>query len=181
MLATIGGTNGDTAGALGEPVETAAPAGAALALAGTAERSDGGFAMNETTLGRLQGGCFCGAVRYEISGPITGSMICHCLSCRRVAAAPVVAWISLVPASLRFVKGQPARFRSSPPVERGFCRDCGTQLTYAHDAESGNIDVATCSLDTPEATPPTHHSWVEHRLPWVQFSDGLPAYGQSSP
>ena len=38
----------------------------------------------------IQGGCMCGAVRYSATTNPANSMVCHCQSCRRAAAAPVV-------------------------------------------------------------------------------------------
>ena len=123
-----------------------------------------------------RGGCFCGAVRYEARGTPSNTMVCHCRTCRRVAAAPVVAWVTFERSALAFVKGEAASFHSSGPVTRTFCRDCGTPLTYTHADSADTIDVTTCSLDQPEAFPPTHHSWLGHDLAWVRFGDGLPAF-----
>ena len=125
-----------------------------------------------------QGGCICGAVRYEAGGAPTNTMICHCRTCRRVAAAPVVAWVTYPRESFRFVKGEPASFHSTAPVTRTFCRDCGTPLTYRHADSPETVDVTTCSLDAPESFPPTHHSWLDHDLPWVRFGDGLPTFAE---
>jgi hypothetical protein len=103
-------------------------------------------------------------------------MVCHCRTCRRVAGAPVVAWVTFATERFRFVQGEPAHFNSTPPVTRTFCHDCGTPLTYAHADSPGTLDITTCTLDDPEAFPPTHHSWLSHDLAWVRFGDGLPAF-----
>ena len=123
-----------------------------------------------------RGGCFCGTIRYEAAGQPSNMMVCHCATCRRVAASPVVAWVTFERARFAFVKGDPASFHSSAPVTRTFCRDCGTPLTYAHADSPATVDVATCSLDRPDAFPPTHHSWLSHDVAWVRFGDGLPAF-----
>jgi hypothetical protein len=34
----------------------------------------------------------------------------------------------------------------------------------------------TCSLEDPEAFPPTHHIWMSHKLNWENLADGLPAF-----
>src|SRR4051812_19070263 len=108
----------------------------------------------------LEGGCFCKAVRYRIKGTPSNTMVCHCQSCRRVAAAPVVAWVTFNKADFEFVQGTPARFHSSKPVTRTFCPTCGTALTYETEKFPDMIDITTCSLDDPSAFPPTHHSWL---------------------
>lgn len=127
----------------------------------------------------VEGGCFCGAIRYRAEGKPTNTMACHCESCRRVAAAPVVPWLTFPTKSFRFTKGKPTEFNSSEPVRRSFCPVCGTPLTYAHRKSPEQIDVTTCSVDDPNAFPPTHHSWQIDDLKWVKFGDGLPAFQES--
>ena len=127
----------------------------------------------------VEGGCFCGAVRYRVSGKPENTMVCHCQTCRRVAGSPVVAWLTFTKANFRITKGEPAQFRSSPPVRRTFCGQCGTPISYERDDAPDTIDVTTCSLDTPAAFPPTHHSWLSHDVAWVKVGDGLPTFPQS--
>jgi hypothetical protein len=128
------------------------------------------------TTPRVEGGCFCGAIRYRAEGRPTNTMIC-----RRVAAAPVVPWLTFLTSNFRFTRGKPKEFSSSEPVRRGFCEACGTMLTYAHRKTPDQIDIATCTLDDPDAFPPTHHSWLSDDLKWIKFGDGLPTYREFRP
>jgi hypothetical protein len=129
----------------------------------------------------INGGCFCGAIRYRAEGVPSNSMVCHCRTCRRVTGAPAVGWLTFPLASFRFSRGEPDEFQSSPPVLRTFCRQCGTPLTYRHESSPETLDVATGTLDDPNAFPPTHHSWLSHGLSWVKFGDGLPTFPESRP
>jgi hypothetical protein len=124
----------------------------------------------------LTGGCSCGAVRYETDAIPFHRTLCHCVDCRRTAAAPAVAWFSVPASALRYVRGSPAVHRSSPQVERSFCAACGTPLTYRNDAYAEEIDVQTCTLDQPEAAPPQDHTFASQRLSWMRVDDGLPVY-----
>jgi hypothetical protein len=126
-----------------------------------------------------EGGCTCGAIRYRVKGQPANSMVCHCRTCRRVAAAPVVAWVTFPAAQFELLSGQPSQFHSSGPVRRTFCSACGTPLTYEHTDAAGFVDITTCSLDDPDLFPPTHHSWLSHDLEWVRFGDGLPTFPES--
>ena len=129
----------------------------------------------------IEGGCLCGAIRYRVTGRPTNTMICHCGTCRRAAGSPVVAWLTFARANFQISKGTLAEFSSTPPVLRGFCGQCGTPLTYSHRDSPDAIDVTTCSLDDPQAFPPTHHSWLSDNVGWVRFGDGLPMFPQSRP
>jgi hypothetical protein len=66
---------------------------------------------------------------------------------------------------LRFTRGQPARFRSSNKVSRGFCRECGTPLTYEPDGAPPEIAIAT--LDDPGDVAPVVQLNVARRFRWV--------------
>jgi hypothetical protein len=124
----------------------------------------------------LQGGCFCGAIRYEAQGPAFHATLCHCDDCRRATGAPAVAWFSVESGKLRYLQGEPTELRSSPQVTRAFCGRCGTQLTYRHDLSPDETDITTCSLDNPELAPPQDHTFASHRVRWLEVCDRLPAF-----
>ena len=84
----------------------------------------------------LTGGCFCGRVRYEAPGPAFNRTSCPCSICRRMSAAPFVAWFSAARSRLRFAC-EPARFRSSDKATRSFCPECGTRLAFELDGAHG--------------------------------------------
>jgi hypothetical protein len=124
----------------------------------------------------LQGGCYCGAVRYEALGPPMHCTLCHCEDCRRVSGAPALAWFSVPFDRLRFTKGAPTELRSSAAVTRSFCGRCGTQLTWRGDASADEIDVTTCSLDNPQLAAPQDHTFAASRVRWLEVCDRLPAF-----
>lgn len=125
------------------------------------------------------GGCLCGAVRYRLEQAPETSMVCHCRSCRRQSGAPVMAWVTVETMAFHYVSGAATQLASSPGVTREFCPQCGTPLTWRHADDGDWLDVTTCSLDDPDAFPPTHHCWLSHDLSWVKFDDGLPAFPRS--
>lgn len=126
---------------------------------------------------QIEGGCFCGWVRYRASSNPLGSLICHCKTCRKVTAAPLIPWVTFRRADFQFVTGTPSTLQSSATVLRTFCPACGTPLTYESERYADEVDVTTCSLDDPNAYPPTHHSWVSHDLTWI--TNDLPTYPKS--
>jgi hypothetical protein len=126
----------------------------------------------------LAGGCFCGQLRYEASGTPFHETSCHCTICRRTTGAAFVTWFSVPRSQLRFVRGEPTRFRSTDKGTRSFCPSCGTQLTFELEGLD-EIDVTTCSLDAPDALPPKDHTYMKSKLGWVNPADGLPQYRES--
>jgi hypothetical protein len=127
----------------------------------------------------LQGGCMCGAVRYEASGEPFNATLCHCVDCRRASGAPALAWFSVRRDTLHWTRGSPARNASSPGVERLFCGQCGTQLTWDGAGAPGEIDVTVCSLDDPEAVAPADHTFASQQLRWLHLADTLPRYART--
>lgn len=128
----------------------------------------------------IEGGCLCGTVRYRVIGADTARTLCHCRSCRLASGAPSVAWVVFRAADLAFVKGQPARFHSSPSVTRTFCGQCGTPLTYQSESRPHTVDVTTVSLDAADDFAPTKEIWVEERLSWERVNEALPQFRGSS-
>ena len=128
---------------------------------------------------RYEGGCFCGAVRYRLTGPITQACYCHCESCRRAAGAPYVAWCTVDRERFEVTRGELTLHASSPRVARGFCARCGTSITYAHGARN-DIDITIVTLDAPERVVPRRHLWIVDKLPWIEIDDGLPQFDEFS-
>lgn len=130
---------------------------------------------------KLQGGCQCGAVRYSITGDSILTAICHCTMCRRANAAPVVAWAMFQDSQVAFEGDKPHLYSSSADAQRGFCRSCGTQISFTASFLPGLIDITIGSLDDPEAIKPTLHYWDSEHLSWVDFADGLPRHPEFPP
>lgn len=129
----------------------------------------------------MNGGCFCGFVRFVAGGTPTDSTNCHCSICRRVGAAPFVAWFTVARAAFRFVAGEPASFASSAHGTRTFCPRCGTPLTFRSSHSPDEVDVTTCSLDDPEAVPPQDHTRASARVSWVELGARLPVFPEGRP
>ena len=124
----------------------------------------------------LAGGCSCGAIRYTVAENLSNRCFCHCRSCRRASGAPFVAWGTANRSEFDITHGELSVYVSSAKVQRGFCRQCGTSLTYANDANPQTLDIALATLDEPTLIKPEFHIWLENKLDWVVINDGLPTY-----
>ena len=124
-----------------------------------------------------QGGCQCGAVRYEVSGEPQHVALCHCNDCRKSSGAPMVAWAAVTDAQFKLVQGEPVTFNSSGSAMRSFCPKCGSGLYY-RNAEflPGIVDIQSATLDDPDALPPSAHIQVAERLGWMKTAHSLPLF-----
>jgi hypothetical protein len=118
----------------------------------------------------IEGGCFCGSIRYRIEPGDYRAGNCHCTMCRRIHAAPHVAWLVVPAARFSYSKGEPVPLRSSPAGSRYFCQACGTHIACTNDSHPEIVDVTLCSLDEPTAHVPDFEVFTDTRLPWP----GLP-------
>ena len=127
----------------------------------------------------ITGGCLCGAVRYESSEPPIRTTICHCRMCQKSTGSAFMVAVGLSQTALRFTKGEPKLYRSSPIKDKGFCANCGSLLFDQYLTPTGNSDpdmiwAQVGTLDHPETVSIGSHTGVESQLPWVHFDDGLP-------
>ena len=137
--------------------------------------------MNSENEINRHGGCLCGEIQFEITGPLTNLCYCHCHSCRRATGAPFVAWGTISNSQFHWLQGEPIRFRSSSRATRSFCGSCGTSLTYQDDSSKDKFDItlATITLsaqDSDSGIEPECHIWIEDKLPSIELTNTLPQY-----
>jgi hypothetical protein len=120
-----------------------------------------------------QGGCLCGAVRYEVNGPLRQVVACHCDMCRRTsghfAAATAVRREALVLQEERGLRG----YDSSATARRGFCQFCGSNLFWAPNDES-RVSIMAGTLDKPTGLTIAVHIFVNDAGDYYRIADGMP-------
>jgi hypothetical protein len=114
-------------------------------------------------------------VRYRIDAAVGAAAHCHCTMCRRASGAVAVTWFTIAPAAFALTAGEFATWRFSAKGERGFCPDCGCQITFRHDDAPGELDVTLATLDDAADHPAARHIWTDSRLPWLTLDPRLPA------
>jgi len=132
----------------------------------------------------ITGGCQCGRVRYAMNVPrVEKPHTCHCRMCQKATGGLFAALAGCAKSSLEWTQGEPAFFASSNLASRGFCRECGTPLTFAY-ATPERIAVSIGSLDHPEKVAPARQYGMEgclpafatlHTLPGTTTEDDIPA------
>jgi hypothetical protein len=122
---------------------------------------------------RITGGCQCGAVRYALHEAPSGPHICHCRMCQKAFGSFFAPLTGVAVDKFELTRGALALFRSSDRAERGFCRDCGTPLTF-HYVGRRRIAVSIGSLDRPAEVAPREQFGLEARMPWFAALPGLP-------
>jgi len=128
------------------------------------------------------GGCLCGAVRYEVRGPLRDVLVCHCEECRR--------WHGHFSASTAASKGDVVlvesrglRWIDSPSSDagarRGFCAECGSSLFWDPPRRE-TISIAAGTLDGPTGLSVAGHWFVSQAGDYYELpDDGAPRHERS--
>ncbi len=126
----------------------------------------------------MTGGCLCGAVRYEVRGPLAPISICHCSVCRRIHGE-AAAYTRCRTEDLVLVEERGLARTEHDGAAYSFCRECGSQLFWERPGR-GTISIAPGSLDGPTGLRVQHHIWVSSAADWELLADGLPAFAEGS-
>jgi hypothetical protein len=121
----------------------------------------------------LRGGCQCGAVRYEARTEGDEAYYCHCRMCQRAFGHLSGVFFKVDRGDLQWESGEPAYYQSSRIARRGFCRECGSPLSFEHPG-SEELHLALGSLDEPERFRPVAHYGAESIVGPFFADDGLP-------
>jgi hypothetical protein len=128
------------------------------------------------------GRCLCGAVSYEVRGPLRDVLICHCEECRRwhghvsaSAAARKEDLVLLQQRGLRWIRSP----RSEADARRGFCAKCGSSLFWDPPRRE-TISIAAGTLDDASGLRIVSHWYVSQAGRYYELEDdGLPHHERS--
>ena len=121
------------------------------------------------------GGCLCGAVAYELRGPLRPVVNCHCGQCRRTHGH-IGAYTNLPRARLSLTETRGLKwYASSDVARRGFCGTCGASLFWDR-LESDAISVAAGTLDAPSGLTTAADIFVADKGDYYELPEGLTTY-----
>lgn len=128
----------------------------------------------------VTGRCLCGAITFEGDGDPAWVVNCHCRICQRASGAGFLTYVGFMSDHFDWTSGPPAIYRSSPGVERGFCPNCGSTLSFARP-DRGEISVFAGVLDDPNGLAPTGHAFFEQHMAWLATTDNAPRWNRHPP
>ena len=127
----------------------------------------------------MAGGCLCGAVRYEVTGPFLRAGHCHCSRCRKHSGAAVLTQGRVRREDFRLLSGEEC-VRVYRPAEgaavKAFCVQCGSSLFGGTWPEGPEVSIRLGSVDGDPGIRPQVHTFVDSRAPWDEITDDLPRY-----
>lgn len=115
-----------------------------------------------------RGGCLCGNIRFEATGPVEKPHTCSCTMCQRHSGAFTLCWVEFASEQVRWTGpgGAPSAWRSSDFSSRAFCPICGGTLGAIDD--NSVIALALGAFDSAGAQEliPAYHSYRGARPRW---------------
>ncbi|HSM95661.1 MAG TPA: GFA family protein [Rhizomicrobium sp.] len=101
---------------------------------------------------KVEGGCYCGALRYVAEGEPAMKAQCHCRECQYITGGSPNVFMAMPQDGFKYTKGTPKQFKRKDlerAVTREFCGECGTHVvTRAPGFPMVIIKVG--SLDDPK-------------------------------
>lgn len=100
----------------------------------------------------VEGGCYCGSLRYRATGDPVFKGQCHCRECQYISGGHPNVIVALPESGFSYTKGAPKQFRRSDlekPVTREFCPECGTHILAKSSALPGALIIKVGTLDDP--------------------------------
>ena len=128
------------------------------------------------------GRCLCGAVRYEMDGPFTFMVNCHCSMCRKQHGAQFVTFAAAPLSGFRWISGEEnlSCYASSPSGKRTFCKTCGSAGPML--APQTKMAIAPAgNLDGDPGLRPQMHIFTGSKAPGYTITDALPQHEEYPP
>jgi hypothetical protein len=133
--------------------------------------------MTASVLETREGGCLCGAVRFQAGLSSRSFGACHCQMCRRWTGSALLA-ISVPSAQIVWQGAEHiARFQSSDWAERANCRICGSALFYRVTGDgpgAGDTELPIGSFDNADGLTFDSEIYVDLKPDCYDFAGSRP-------
>lgn len=128
----------------------------------------------------ITGGCYCGAVKYTVSGDPLFKGQCHCRECQYISGGLPNVVMGMPEAGFAYTKGAAKQFRRKDlddPVTREFCGECGTHLLTRTSRVPGAVLMKVGTFDDPSAFGgPQVAIYLIDKQSFHHVPDGIPGF-----
>ncbi|MFQ5564252.1 MAG: GFA family protein [Parvularculaceae bacterium] len=123
----------------------------------------------------LNGGCHCGALRFEISAAPLTVYCCHCTNCQKITTSAFAISMIIPEAAFVFTKGEAKRIEwaADSGAERygWFCGECGGRIAHGQTPSNGFLSLRAGTLDNSRWLKPVGHIWTKSAQSWMKFAE----------
>ena len=128
---------------------------------------------------KIEGGCYCGEIKYEADVDPKRVGVCNCADCQAMTGSLMRVNVYVEDSNIKFLSGKAAEYirtaESGHKRAIGFCRNCGTAL-YATSAGDGPrlYGLRALTSNKRDELAPKEQYWVRSRPHWFADLDSLP-------
>ena len=124
---------------------------------------------------KIEGGCYCGKIRYVSEGDAQASIQCHCRECQKRSGTAF--GLTMVVGKDSFVlNGQVTTYirvsDSGQSVTAYFCPKCGSPIYGELERFPDIVAIRPGTLDDTSWFNPKRHIWTDSAQSWFQFQEG---------
>ncbi|TNE35150.1 MAG: GFA family protein [Alphaproteobacteria bacterium] len=121
------------------------------------------------------GSCLCGAVAYDVTGPLRDIVYCHCSQCQKSSGHHFAATAAPLE-NFRLTEDRGLKwYKSSEWADRGFCGTCGANMLWRLKGGE-RMGILAGSLDDCSDLKAVSHIFVADKKPYYAITDGLPQH-----
>lgn len=130
---------------------------------------------------KITGECFCGEIKYEISGNLRDAKSCHCSRCRKAFSAQASAYALVEPQQFNWLSGESilTSYISVEGFGLQFCSKCGSTLCGIYKGVIHGITLG-CIKGDPKIEL-GKHIFVGSKARWETIPEGVPQYEEGAP
>ncbi len=124
----------------------------------------------------ITGECFCGAVKYRVSGKLWDARSCHCSRCRKAFSSQASAMASVEPSEFEWLTGKDllTSYINKDAIGLQFCKNCGSTLCVIVQGEVRGITLG-CINGDPEVKLGMH-IYTGSKASWEKIPEGTPMF-----
>ncbi len=126
----------------------------------------------------ITGGCFCGEVKYQVTGKLKDARSCHCSRCRKAFSAQACAYALVEPGTFSWVQGEGllTSYDSEPGFGLRFCSRCGSTLCGTYEGEVHGVTLG-CVDGDPEVEI-GYHLFVGSKAAWEVMPSNVTTFDE---
>ena len=133
---------------------------------------------------KIDGGCYCGEVRYSFEGELGSAMQCHCRECQYITGGNPNVFVMIPESGLQFTKGELSSFQRTDieaAVTRHFCPKCGTAVGTTTSGAPGVFVVKVGTMDDAAFFQPDMAIFTKDAMPFHHIPNDIPNFEELPP
>jgi len=122
---------------------------------------------------KIDGGCHCGAIKFEAEADPANASICHCTDCQQLTGTAFRTSIRAQPGTFKVLRGEPKVYiktaESGNKRVQAFCADCGSPI-YATSPDGPEPKLYNIRLGLVRQRAqfvPKVQIWSRSAEPWL--------------